>query len=164
MPRPRRIRRIFFNPHATYFKPAGVPLAHLEDSILIREELEAIRLIDLEQIEQKKAAKQMKVSQPTLSRILTSARKKIADGLINAKAIKIQGGNFKMVRGRSPGLGRRQRAGMGRAQGRGRMGGFAAGPGGQCVCPKCGTKATHKIGIPCIQQKCPKCGSKMTRE
>jgi len=177
MPRPRIIRRIFFNPNVTYFKPAGTSLRHLQDSILEKEELESIRLIDLENINQKKAAKQMKISQPTLSRLLTSARKKIAEALIDGKAIKIQGGNFKMVqpRGRGLGLGLGQGAGRGagraaggrgagRGLGRGRMGGFAAGPGGSCVCPKCGEKVQHKIGTPCYKQKCPKCGSSMTRE
>jgi len=54
--------------------------------------------------------------------------------------------------------------GGGRGQGRGRMGGpFAAGPGGQCVCPKCGHKTSHAQGQPCAQQSCPKCGTRMTR-
>ncbi len=162
MPRPRRIRRIFFEPDATYFKPAGVLMNNLQESILTKDELETIRLIDYENLSQTKVAKKMKISQPTLSRLLTSARKKIADGLINSKAIKIQGGVYKMVQPRGRGLGFGQ--GAGRGAGRGRMGGpAAAGPGGQCVCPKCGAKATHKIGIPCYQQKCPKCGSPMTR-
>ena len=52
----------------------------------------------------------------------------------------------------------------GRGQGRGRMGGpLAAGPGGQCVCPKCGHKTAHAPGQPCNQQACPKCGTMMTR-
>jgi len=91
----------------------------------------------------------MKISQPTLSRLLTSARNKIADALINGKSIKIQGGNFKMAipgkgiglgkgAGRGAGMGRGM--GAGRANGGGRMGGFAAGPSGNCVCPKCGHK------------------------
>ena len=163
MVRPKICRRIFFNPHATHFKPAGISLANLKENILTLPEFEAIRLVDFSEIKQDKAAKKMKVSQPTLSRLLTSARKKIADSLINAKSIKIQGGNFKMVqpRGRGMGFGGR---GIGRAAGsRGRMGGTAEGPGGTCICPKCKTTATHKIGIPCTQQKCPKCGTKMTR-
>jgi len=167
MPRPRRIRRIFFEPDATYFKPAGIPLRDVEDSILTKDELEAVRLIDYENIEQGKASKKMKISQPTLSRLLTSARKKIADALINSKAIKIQGGVYKMVqpRGRGLGIGRGFGRGAGQGAGRGRMGGpVSAGPEGQCVCPKCGEKATHQIGIPCYKQKCPKCGSSMTRE
>jgi hypothetical protein len=55
------------------------------------------------------------------------------------------------------------RRGRGGGRGRGRMGGFAAGPGGSCVCPSCGYSASHVVGIPCYQQTCPKCGSRMTR-
>lgn len=62
--------------------------------------------------------------------------------------------------GQGPGTGR----GLGRGQGRGRMGGpFAAGPGGDCVCPSCGYRAPHVVGQPCNQASCPKCGSPMTR-
>ena len=162
MPRPRICRRIFFNPHITLFKPFGVPTRHLQQIILTKEELEAIRLIDLEKQEQEKTAKKMQISQPTLSRILKSAREKTANALINGKAIKIQGGVYKMVQPRGRGMGLGRGAGQ-RAGGRGAGGGFAAGPGGECVCPKCGTKATHQTGVQCYQQKCPKCGSPMTR-
>jgi hypothetical protein len=47
--------------------------------------------------------------------------------------------------------------------GRGGRGGQGLGPGGQCVCPSCGTKVPHKRGTPCNQIKCPKCGAMMTR-
>ncbi len=57
--------------------------------------------------------------------------------------------------------GGRGRGGSGR--GRGRMSGFAAGPGGSCICPRCGYSTPHVIGTPCYQQTCPKCGSRMTR-
>ena len=161
MPRPRICRRVFFDPRITYFKPAGVVLRNLQESILTRDELEVVRLIDYEEMEQGRAAKKMKISQPTLSRILKSGRKKMSDAIINGKAIKIQGGDFEMVRPRRGlGLG----AGRGRGSGRGRMGGpLAAGPGGECVCPSCGHSVKHKIGVPCSQQKCPKCGTRMTR-
>jgi len=58
------------------------------------------------------------------------------------------------------------RAQGGRGGGRrGRMGGpKAAGPGGYCVCPKCGYKAAHVAGQPCYEQACPKCGTRMVRE
>ncbi len=62
--------------------------------------------------------------------------------------------------GQGPGTGR----GSGRGGGRGRMGGFSAGPVGKCVCPACGTKAEHQIGVPCYEMKCPKCGTLMIRE
>jgi len=67
-------------------------------------------------------------------------------------------------RGQGGGQGRGQGGGQGRGQGRGRMGGpFAAGPGGECVCPKCGYKAPHTPGQPCAQQVCSTCGATMTR-
>ncbi len=52
----------------------------------------------------------------------------------------------------------------GGGQGRGRKSGrFAAGPGGQCICPSCGHKASHVQGQPCNQKACPKCGTTMNR-
>lgn len=157
MVRPRRLRRVWSEPNITYFKPAGVRMIDLEDSILTVAEFEAIRLKDLEDMDQVKAAKKMGVSQPTFNRILCSARKKISDAIVNGKAIKIEGGSFKMVRPR----GGRFRAGP---KGRGRMGGpTAAGPGGFCICPSCKHKTPHTVGVPCARKKCPKCGSLMTR-
>ena len=90
MPRPCKRRRIRGNPNASYFKPAGIRMNELEESSLDKDEFEAIRLVDLEEIPQEKAATQMQVSQPTLSRILKSGRKKIADSIVNGKAIKIE--------------------------------------------------------------------------
>ncbi len=62
--------------------------------------------------------------------------------------------------GMGPGTGR----GLGRGGGRGRMGGQSMGPGGKCVCPSCGIKVEHKIGVPCYDMSCPKCGIKMVRD
>lgn len=161
MVRPRRIRRIFHKPNITYFKPAGVPLAHLKEEIISYEEAEAVRLIDVEEKDQKEIAKKMKISQPTLSRLLKSGRKKIANAIIKGQAIKIQGGNFQMAgRGMGRGMGR----GIGRGMGGGRMGGpMAAGPSGVCKCLQCGHTEPQVRGQPCMNKKCPKCGSSMTR-
>jgi predicted DNA-binding protein (UPF0251 family) len=63
----------------------------LENVDLTIDEFEAIRLKDLEQLEQTMAAEKMQISQPTFHRVLDSARKKVADALINGKAIRIQG-------------------------------------------------------------------------
>ena len=57
-----------------------------------------MRLKDLESLEQEECAQKMKISQPTFHRLILSARKKIADAIINGKAIKIEGGNFKVIR------------------------------------------------------------------
>ena len=54
--------------------------------------------------------------------------------------------------------------GRGRGGGRGRMGGRGVGPGGNCICPKCGTRKAHQRGQPCMNRQCPNCGSRMTRE
>jgi hypothetical protein len=65
-------------------------------------------------------------------------------------------------KGQGPGTGRGIGRGGGRSGGQG--GGFGAGPGGNCVCPSCGERAVHQLGIPCYKQRCPKCGAAMTRE
>jgi predicted DNA-binding protein (UPF0251 family) len=96
MPRPIKCRRVSFFPQARYFKPAGVPIKELDEVCLSVEELEAIRLKDLEGLEQEQGAEKMKVSRPTFQRVLTSARQKIADALFNGKAVRIEGGNFEV--------------------------------------------------------------------
>jgi len=90
MARPIKPRRVFFDPNVLYFKPRAVPLSILEEVDLSIDELEALRLCDLNDLEQAEAAKKMKISQSTLQRILTSARKKVAEALIEGKAIKIK--------------------------------------------------------------------------
>lgn len=89
MPRPRLCRTIEFSPDITYFKPQGVPMRELEVVELTTEELEAYRLRHVTDLEQREAADKMHTSQSTYQRILYSAYKKIADALINGKAIKI---------------------------------------------------------------------------
>ena len=97
MPRPPKCRRVEFLLDVTYFKPAGVPLRLLDEVILSVEEAEAIRLKDLEGLEQKEGAERMNVSRPTFQRVLAAARQKMADALLHGKAIRIEGGNFEMA-------------------------------------------------------------------
>jgi predicted DNA-binding protein (UPF0251 family)/predicted Fe-Mo cluster-binding NifX family protein len=97
MPRPCKCCRVGFVPGATYFKPAGVPLRELEEVQLSVEETEAIRLKDLEQMEQQAGAARMNISRPTFQRLLTSAHRKIAEGIINGKALRIEGGHYEFA-------------------------------------------------------------------
>jgi len=90
-------RRVAFMPEITYFKPAGIPLRALEEVCLSVEEVEAIRLKDMEGLEQEACAQQMNISRPTFHRVLGAARQKIADALLNGKAVRIEGGNFEMA-------------------------------------------------------------------
>lgn len=90
MSRPRIPRCLRFNPRVYYFKPRGIPLRMLEEVTLAPDELEAIKLHDVNRLEQKKAAKKMKISQPTFARTLDRAYKKIADALINGKSVRIE--------------------------------------------------------------------------
>ena len=90
MPRRRCQRTVGFTPEVLHFKPAGVSLRDLEEITLRADELEAIRLKDYEGLDQEESASKMKISQPTLHRALLSARKKIADALVNGKAIRIE--------------------------------------------------------------------------
>ena len=83
MPRPCKQRRIRGRPNSSYFKPAGIRLTELAESILTLSEFEAIRLVDLNEVSQGEAGEKMQISQSTLSRILKSARFKIADALSN---------------------------------------------------------------------------------
>jgi predicted DNA-binding protein (UPF0251 family) len=84
-------------PQVTYFKPAGVPARFLERVALSVEELEAIRLKDVEGLQQEECAQRMRISRPTFHRVLESARRKVADALINGKAVRIEGGNFALA-------------------------------------------------------------------
>lgn len=97
MPRPFRCRRVRCRPDANYFKPRGIPTDLLEEVNLNMDELEAIRLADLEGKYQEDAAKKMNVSRQTFGNIISSAHKKIADVLVNSKALKIEGGVVKMI-------------------------------------------------------------------
>ncbi len=97
MPRPQKCRRVAYLPEVTYFKPAGIPLGALEEVVLSVEEAEALRLKDIEGLEQGEGAEKMNISRPTFQRVLASARQKIADAILNGKAVNIKGGNFEMA-------------------------------------------------------------------
>lgn len=94
MARPTKWRKIENIPTIPYFVPSEKDSDGVLENTLKLEELEAIRLKDLEGLEQSECAEKMQVSRPTFQRILLSAREKIADSLVNGKTIHIEGGNF----------------------------------------------------------------------
>jgi len=95
--RPKKTRWIKCEPRERCFRPQCKPLNKLEGVTMTLDEFEAIRLSYLEGLEQEEAAKLMKVHRSTVSRILDSANKKIADALVNIKAIRIEGGCCQII-------------------------------------------------------------------
>ena len=87
--RPRKPRHILLDPKVESFKPRGIPQRLLQHVRLSHEELEALRLKNIEELDQVEAAAKMNTSQSTFQRVLTSAYKKISDALVNGKAIDI---------------------------------------------------------------------------
>jgi uncharacterized protein len=92
--RPRCPRRIETEPTVSFFKPRGVSLKELEVVILSFEELEVVRLLDLEGMDQEQAAAKMGISRRALWEDLQNARRKIVEALVEGKAIEINGGNY----------------------------------------------------------------------
>jgi uncharacterized protein len=194
MPRKKRYRTIYKPPVIAGFKPYGGP-ENLELVHLNIEEYEAVRLADYENLTHEESSVRMKVSRPTFTRIVDSARKKIAVSLCESRELIIEGGDYKYDiqwykcnkclftfhngtlayrdsncplcgdkkailindkdkrRNDMPGKGMNQQSGTGKL-----------GPGGNCVCVKCGKMVTHKKGVPCSEEKCPDCGASMVRE
>ncbi len=97
MPRPRKHRRLMHEPQPAVYKPVGAPLQTLDCTILLLEELEALRLADLEGCYQEEAAAQMAVSRSTFQRIVTEARRKVAQALVQGTALQIEGGTFRVA-------------------------------------------------------------------
>ncbi len=139
MSRPCCKRRVGCMPAADYFKPAGVPVRLLETIELTLDEVEALRLVDLEGKYQEAAAQAMNVSRPTLSRVLETARRKVADVLVNGKALHLGGGNVEMdAEGQPAESGGVGRDSCGGVPHRGRIQ-YGAGPG-------CGWRSTEPVG------------------
>jgi predicted DNA-binding protein (UPF0251 family) len=132
MARPKKSRKICCEPVCTCFKPVGAHSA--EETNLALDELEAVRLKDFLGNDQDKAAKQMKISQPTFNRLLMSARKKLADAVVNGKTINVEGRAHKPLTGTI------------------------------CACLLCGNTQPKMSGSSCSQMECKICSNKMTRE
>ncbi|MEJ5186615.1 MAG: DUF134 domain-containing protein [Candidatus Geothermincolales bacterium] len=139
MPRPHKPKLVSEVPRASYFKPRGIPVHQLQENSLRLEELEALRLVDLEGLYQEEAATRMGVSRQTLQRMLEEARKKVVDALLHGKALKIGGGSYILE----------DQKGMYRC---GRCGGDVPPPRGRrgagWSCPKCDNRAPGRKGHP----------------
>jgi predicted DNA-binding protein (UPF0251 family) len=95
--RPPCPRRVKAPPSCSFFKPAGIPLSRLEEVTLSVDELEALRLADLEGLYQSRAATRMGISRPTFARIVEASRRKVASALVHGRALRIGGGPVAFV-------------------------------------------------------------------
>lgn len=100
MPRPKKMKKVCFSPEYGLFKPSGAAIRKSDIIELQLDELEAVRLADFEEIYQEEAASAMDTSRPTFTKLLASAHKKIAQALLEGKALKIGGGNVEICNGR----------------------------------------------------------------
>ena len=138
--RPLQSRSVEEIPSVTCFLPDGVPAARLQNVVLSVDELEAMRLADLEGMYHADAAEKMKVSRQTFGRIIRSARKKVADALTGGKSICIKGGKIE-----------------GSCQAGHACPAF-------CICPQCGFEQAHVPGVPCRMTLCPHCNQPLMRK
>ncbi len=183
-------KRIFREPKIRCFRPdAKVDLQNSGTVEITMDEFEAIRLKDHLKIKQEKAAEIMGISQPTLHRILISAREKVANAIVNGKILNIKGGDYMTAEKRykckkcgfewhSPQKEYKKcpdcesedilaidygeelpKAMAQQGGGRGRGRGIGAGPPRVCKCHQCGYEAPKTQGVPCRNDKCPKCGT-----
>lgn len=97
MPRPHKCRTIYGEPIAQAFKPAGMPGRALETVELRLDEVETLRLADLEGLYQEQAAQHMGISRQTFGRLLEQAHRKVADALLHGKMLVFTGGNVSRV-------------------------------------------------------------------
>ncbi len=134
MVRPHKERRVEKLPPLTHYKPVGIPLHNLEEIILTIEEMEAIRLADIEQLDQAAAADSMEISRPTFHRIVNRAHQKIASALWQGQALRVDGGKFRVAHQCQTSL-------------------------RHCLCRTCGHKwsVPHGTGQRCHDLPCPSC-------
>ncbi|MEN6459073.1 MAG: DUF134 domain-containing protein [Thermoguttaceae bacterium] len=97
MPRPKHCRCVGSLPGSSLFKPAGVPACSLGEVVLAVDEFEALRLADYEALYQEQAAERMRISRQTFGRIVETARRKVAQALVEGLALRIEGGKIEMA-------------------------------------------------------------------
>jgi uncharacterized protein len=138
--RPKSCRLVKDLPKVRAFKPQGIPGRELEEVVLTVDEMEALRLADLEGLYQQTAAERMNVSRQTFGRIIDSAHRKVAEAIIHGKSIVIEGGV--VMKGEEHIREEKE----------------------ICACSKCGYEVDHTPGVPCRGMTCPECGGNMIRK
>lgn len=106
MPRPMKWRKVCRLPESNRFGPLD---SHMDESNFMKmtvDEYETIRLIDLEGFTQEECSEQMNVARTTVQGIYISARKKLAESLVNGKVLLIEGGEYRLCDGLGNGCGR----------------------------------------------------------
>ena len=181
-------KRIFREPKIRCFKPdSEVEHQELKCIEITMDEFESIRLKDYLRIKQQNAAEIMGISQPTLHRILISAREKVANALVEGKILNIKGGDYMTAEKKykckncqfewhspqkeykeCPDCGSKDIAiidyeediqKMIGQKGSGRGRGMGAGQPRVCKCHQCGYESPKSQGVPCRNAKCPECGT-----
>ena len=94
--RPQKCRCVKCPPNVTCYKPRGIPMTKLQVINLTIDELESIRLADFNGLYHDKAAGKMGISRQTFGRIISSARRKLSEGILNGNVIKIEGGHYNL--------------------------------------------------------------------
>jgi len=97
MARPPKCRIVDREPAVTYFKPRGIPLRDLDEVTLTVEGAEALRLSEIEGLDQDSASERMGISRQTFGRILAEARKTVARAVVEGLGLRIEGGNYKLA-------------------------------------------------------------------
>jgi uncharacterized protein len=150
MSRPLCCRRIAHLPVASVFAPRGMPASPCDAVVLTLDELEALRLADLDGLYQEQAATQMAISRSTFGRIVEIAHRKVAEALVHGKALRIEGGVI--AKGAAPP--RCPRC----------SGAWSSATDGKPACPRCARLATaHESTALCPDAPTEACGARRGR-
>jgi predicted DNA-binding protein (UPF0251 family) len=184
-PRPLRSRKVSSPPVISGFKPyGGKKKTGKQNSIFLHlEEYEAVRLCDYEMLNHHEASMLMAVSRPTLTRIYSRARKKIAEAMVKGLQLIIEGGKIyfdsewflcnncrslfnnpdkqtaikKCPLCKSRDIVNYEQKDIADEK-------PALKCREKCLCPDCGHEKPHSFGVPCWEEICPECGGKMVRK
>jgi predicted DNA-binding protein (UPF0251 family) len=184
-PRPLKLRKISNPPIISGFKPYGNRKTKGEpDTVFLQiEEYEALRLCDFNMLSHYQASETMAISRPTLTRIYSRARQKIAEALVLGKQIIIEGGKIyfdsewfsckacgcyfnnpeKQEKIKECPLCKSNKF-TNYEQNYNEPEESQAGCNNICICPDCGFEQPHRFGCPCKEEICPECGKNMVRK